>query len=334
MLIAILAGCSLVQPKSTRRTELVFDTPCTVTVFQRRATEALDAVFEEIRRVQSIMNIYDPGSEISELNRHAGADAMAVSKELYKVIETGIAYGQVTGGAFDISIGPLVKLWDIGGEAPRVPSTGEIGRALALVEYLDILVLDFERRVLLKSPGMLLDLGGIAKGFAADRAAETLRSKGIERAIVDFGGNIFAIGEKESGTAWRIGVQHPEEPRGNYLGILSVRNRAVVTSGVYERYFEHEGTDYHHILDPYTGYPVDNGLVSVTIVAPSAMTADALSTAVFVLGIPAGITLVENFEGVEAVLVTGDRELYLTSKADALFHPSDETYTIKNIGGR
>jgi FAD:protein FMN transferase len=328
VIVLILAGCSVIRPSSIRRTELVFSTPCTVTIFDRGGERAVEAVFEEMRRIESIMNVYDPASEIAMLNKHAGGDPLTISDELYRVVQTGIAFGQVTGGAFDISIGPLVSLWNIGGENPRVPTEDEINEALDLVEYLDILLLDYQNQALLKREGMSVDLGGIAKGYAADRAAEVLAEHSIDRAIIDFGGNIYVLGEKDSESPWRIGIQNPEEPRGNFLGILSVRDTAAVTSGVYERFFEFEGETYHHILDPETGHPVTNGLSSVTIVSTSAMTADALSTAVFVLGIPSGITLVENFEGVEALLVTESRGIYMTSGVESMFSLSDDRFGI------
>ncbi len=324
----LAAGCALIRPPSTRRTELVFDTPCTVTVFGRNANRAIDAVFEEMRRIDRIMNAYDRSSVVSELNEAAGRAPVSVPEELFRVIETGLAFGEVTDGAFDISIGPLVALWDIGGESPRVPSATEIEDVLDLVNYRDVLLLDYQRQVLLKRAGMRIDLGGIAKGYGADRAAELLHEIGVESALLDFGGNIYAVGSKAQDRPWRIGIQDPFEPRGNYLGVLSIADTSVVTSGTYERYFEANGKRYHHILDPSTGYPVDNGLMSVTIIASSSMTADALATGVFVLGIVDGLALVEAFDGVEAILVDENRRLYLSSGVGERFVPSDDRFTV------
>ncbi len=329
--VLTLSACSFLRPATTRRTELVLGTPCTVTIFERNADTVLDLVFDELFRLQSIFSVHDPESELSYLNSSAG-EAVGVSAELFGVIGTGIAFGQISGGAFDITIGPLVKLWGIGSESDepaRIPDNPAIEEAVSRVDYEDVLLLDYEKQVLLRRADMFLDLGAIAKGFAADRIVELLKGRGVQRGLVDFGGNIFAVGEKEDGTAWRIGIQNPSEPRGNFFGIVQVRDRSVVTSGVYERYFELDGKRYHHILDPDIGYPVDNGLLSVTIVAESSMTADALSTAVFVLGVEAGLTLVENFSGVEAVLVSDTNRITLSSGASALFSKIDTGFWIE-----
>jgi thiamine biosynthesis lipoprotein len=159
---------------------------------------------------------------------------------------------------------------------------------------------------------MMIDLGGIAKGYAADEAAKILRELGQEHALINFGGNVVAIGSRPDGTPWRIGIQHPERSRGDTLCIVAVTDATVVTSGKYERFFEEEGTRYHHIIDTSTGYPVENGLSSVTIVTDSSMKADALSTAVFTLGLEAGLELVQGFDGVEAVIVTEESTIHVT----------------------
>jgi thiamine biosynthesis lipoprotein len=156
-------------------------------------------------------------------------------------------------------------------------------------------------------------LGGIAKGYASDAVAGYLKARGITRAIIDFGGNIFVLGSKAGNKPWRIGIQHPEKKRGDYIGVISVSNKAVVTSGKYERFFEAGGKRYHHILDTSTGYPVENHLSSVTLVADDAMTADAMSTAVFATGLTEGLKMMETYEGIEAVLVTNDGLMHLTS---------------------
>ena len=329
--VLILSACSFIRPSTTRRTELVLGTPCTVTIFERNADAVLDLVFDELYRLQSIFSVHDPESELSYLNASAG-EAVVVSDELFGVIGTAIGFGQISGGGIDITIGPLVELWGIGSETDepvRIPDDPAIKEAVSRVDYEDVLLLDYAKQVLLRRSDMSLDLGAIAKGYAADRAVELLEARGVGRGLVDFGGNIYAIGEKEDGRAWRIGIQNPSEPRGNFFGVVEVRDRSVVTSGVYERFFELDGKRYHHILDPDIGYPVDNGLVSVTIVAESSMTADALSTAVFVLGVEAGITLVENFSGVEAILVSDTNRITLSSGANQIFTKIDNGFWVE-----
>jgi thiamine biosynthesis lipoprotein len=175
---------------------------------------------------------------------------------------------------------------------------------------------------------MRLDFGGIAKGYAADALSEILRESGATGALVDLGGNILAFGSKPDESPWRIGIQNPFESRGAVIGVLKIGASAVVTSGVYERYSELQGVRYHHILDPFTGYPSDNGLASVTIVTDDAMAADALSTGVFVLGLPKGSKLVEELPTVEAIFVTDERAIFLTSGLTAAFELLDGGFRV------
>lgn len=178
---------------------------------------------------------------------------------------------------------------------------------------------------------MQLDLGGIAKGYAADVAASIIKEHGNQAAIINLGGNVYAYGEKANGDSFKIGVQNPFSPRGAYLGILSVKDQTVVTSGTYERFFEQDGTVYHHILDPKTGYPVENNLESVTIVTESSMSADALSTMTFVLGLEKGLNLVESLDDVEALFITKDHQLYASSGFLNNFELTDDSFTIEQL---
>jgi len=220
----------------------------------------------------------------------------------------------------------LVSIWGIGGENPRVPSQAEIDAALALINWRDV-DLDLERHsVFLKRPGMALDLGAIAKGYAADEATAIIRKAGLKQAIIDLGGNIMTYGEKKDKSPWRVGLQNPSENRGAYFGVINGPEQTVVTSGVYEKFFEVDGKRYHHIFSPSDGYPVYNGLMAVTIIAKYSIDADALSTAVFVLGYEKGRALIESIEGTEAVFVFDDMSVRKTEGAD--FVLTNENYRL------
>jgi thiamine biosynthesis lipoprotein len=252
-----------------------------------------------------------------------------VNAETIAVMERALYYAEQSDGAFDPTVGPLVKLWGIGTETPRLPSQDEIAQALSLVNWRDVSIEPESGTLFLKRPGMALDLGAIAKGYAADEVARILAKAGIPGAIIDLGGNIFAYGLKnpnEPAAPWRIGVQNPLDTRGAYLGILELQNKSVVTSGVYERYADIDGILYHHILSTCDGYPVQNGLLSVTIIANSSIESDALSTTVFVLGYEQGRALVERMDGVEALFVFEDKTIRATSGAQAMFTLSDDSY--------
>jgi len=265
--------------------------------------EAAGSVLEEFQRLDTRFNRFKPASEISRINASAG-EWVATDDEILSVLASAREYTQITGGAFDITVGPLVDLWGFGTENPEVPSPAEIRDVLGLIDGSKMIIDRPNKRVKL-TPGMSLDPGGILKGYAVDRAATRLREEGIRTALIDAGGNIYVLGRKERGP-WRIGIQHPRSPD-NVIAVVSVdENKALATSGDYQRFFEADGHRYHHILDPRTGRP-SRHLVSATVIADSAMEADALSTGVFVLGPDKGMDLVERLPGVEAVLV--DREM-------------------------
>jgi thiamine biosynthesis lipoprotein len=314
---ALYLSCA---PPPPAQREFVMGTVCSINLFEAGTREAYNAVFAELRRIQE-MAAFVPASGggdaavLDRINRNAGIQAAAAPEELIEVLERARYYAELSGGAFDPTVGPLVRLWGIGGEAPRVPAAGEIYEALSLVDWRDLLIDRPAGTVFLRRPGQALDLGAAAKGYAADRAAAILRDRAVDRALIDLGGNSLALGERQGGESWRIGVQDPLGERGDYLGILRVKDKSVVTSGVYERYFEEGGLRYHHILSTADGYPVRNGLLSATIIADRSIDADALSTTVFALGLERGLALVESRPHTEAVFVCEDRTVVLSSGA-------------------
>jgi thiamine biosynthesis lipoprotein len=244
---------------------------------------------------------------------------------VYKVVAAALHYAALTRGAFDPTVGPLVKLWGIGTDHAHVPTGPQIQAALALINWQDVVMNPADSSIFLKRPGMALDLGAIAKGYAADEAAALIRTGGIKRAVINLGGNIMLLGEKPEAKPWQVGVQNPLEPRGDFLGILTIpaasKARTVVTSGVYERFFEVKDPDgtvhhYHHLLSTRDGFPVQNGLLSVSICTARSIDADALSTSVFVLGYEKGGDLVRSLPGVAAVFVFADKTVALVNAPD------------------
>jgi thiamine biosynthesis lipoprotein len=280
-------------------------------------------IFSRFREIEAIMSVNLADSEISGVNNSAGIAPAKVHPEVLDVVESALRYAELSGGAFDPSIGPLVRLWNIGGDDARLPAEDEIREALSLVNWRDVIVDREAGTVFLRRPGMRLDLGGIANGYAADEAVRIIEKYRVKSAIIDLGGNVFAYGEKPGKwpwqkLPWRIGIQNPLENRGQYFAVMELRNKTAVTSGVYERFLEVDGKRYHHILSTKNGYPVESSLLSVTIVADRSMDADALSTLVFALGWEKGAALVESLEGIGAVFVLNDMSVRCTKGIEAL----------------
>lgn len=340
MTLALMVAFSGCTPKNTdggngqatvpfKGSEFLLDTFCDITIYDNLPQEVMDKGFEKIREVNQRMDVNKEDSELSKINSNAGAAPVKVSDETYYVIKRGTEYGDISKGKFDITVGPLVKLWGINTDHARIPSPEEIKNTLTLINYKDVLLNDANKEVLLKNPGMSLDLGGIAKGFAADEAAAALKANGVQHAIINLGGNVLVIGGKPDGNPWKIGIQNPISPRGEYLGIIEATDEAIVTSGIYERYFEKDGKRYHHIMDTATGYPVDNGLASVSIITKKSIDGDALAKA-FCMGLKDGMAFIEEKEGVEAIFVTTDSKVYTTSGLKDRFIITDASFTLMN----
>ena len=292
--------------------ELLMDTEVSVQLFSRKAREAQQvkkALFEEMQRLELLLSYHDPRSEIFEINSAAGERSVAVAPETAEVIQKALHYSAVSEGAFDPTIAPLLDLWGFREGEYRIPGPEELREASEAVDYR--LVEDGGGEVYLPRGDMALDLGGIAKGYIIDRGLDLLAHSGVSHALINAGGDIGILGPKADGSPWRVGLKHPRSEK--FLAVIPWSERgAIVTSGDYERFFEKNGVRYHHILDPRTGQPASS-LISVTVVAPTAVQADALSTALFVLGPQRGLALVEDLPGVEALLVTPQLELLLSS---------------------
>lgn len=323
-LLMVLSGCTSGIEEQTSEV-FALDTVCTQQVYGEKASEAIGEVNQMLWDVTNTMSMNE-GSYIYEINAAAPNPTQA-NEEVAELLQTALNIAELTNGAFDPTVGVISELWDISRD-PHVPSADEISSALPFVDYTGVTI--DTTSVSLGRSGMMLDLGGIAKGYAADLAAEIYSEYGIQSAILNLGGNIYAYGKKTAGSDYRIGLRDPLGDEGEYAAVLRVSDTSVVTSGVYERYFESDGVTYHHIFDPYTGYPADNELVAVTVVCQSSVKADALSTAFFVMGLDDGLALADTMPDVEAVFFTRDREIYVTDGYKESIEITNETYTDKS----
>ena len=280
LILAVLIGRYTMQrlkTKSFKRTEMIMGTLVEITVLPANE-KAVKEAFNEMRRIDALMDIYRENSEASILNREGEA---RVSKETLEVIKKSIEFSRLTRGAFDITCGPLVNLWKEAKKNKEIPTAEEIKETISLVGYKKLILEGSWVRF--KEKGMQIDLGGIAKGYAVDKAIEVLKKNGIKQALVNAGGDLYALGKASQGEKWQIGIQHPRQ-EGKILTIIKVKDEAVATSGDYQRYFMLKGKRFAHIVNPMTGWTVQDVPMSVTIIAPDAASADALATGVFVLG--------------------------------------------------
>ena len=299
----------------TRRSAVgfYFDTAITITAYGVEQS-ALDAALLECERYEKLLSKTIEQSDVWRMN-HANGRPTAVSADTAAILQTAIAVSGASDGMFDITVAPVVALWDFTSGATSLPEEAARQAAAKLVDYRNI---SLNKNEVTLNKGATIDLGGIAKGYIADQVAAFLREQGAKHILVNLGGNVLVYGGKPDGSAWAVGIQDPDGETGKSLVMLNAMDASVVTSGIYERGFTVNGKRYHHILHPHTGMPVDNELASVTIISESSVLGDALSTACLVLGTEHALRLLEQFEGVEAVFVTREKEITATPGAPAL----------------
>jgi len=300
-------------------------------VYGKNAKKAGDLVIDRMKEIEASMTINTPGGEINPLNDAAGLNPVPVSPSVMFLLNKSKEYGELSQGAFDVTIGPLVKEWGIFTDNPKIPSSDKINELLKLVDYKTLLIDTMNNTAMLPMKGQIVDLGGIAKGYAGNEAIRIYKENEITSGFINLGGNVVVLGTKPDGALWNIGVQNPRDVNGKIIGKLAVKDTAIVSSGDYERFFEKDGVRYHHILDPKTGSPSKSDLIGVTIVVDSTIVTDsstdgdALSTSVFVLGLDKGRQLVESLKGVNAVFITEDKKVYVTSGLKDKFTFDDES---------
>lgn len=290
------------------------DTYMTLTAYGENAQEAVEAGIAEIQRLDDLLSTGKDTSEVAQINANGGG---VLSEDTDYLVKRALDIYQSTNGTFDISIYPVMQLWGFTTGNFAVPNESDLAAKLALVDAGKIILSEENGQTSISLPeGMEIDLGGIAKGYTSGRVMDVMKSYGIKSAVINLGGNAHVLGNKTDGSQWKVGIQDPEDENG-YLGGVSVTDRAIITSGGYERYFvdKDTGVKYHHIIDPKTGYSANNGLISVTIVSADSTLADGLSTSLFVLGTEDAITYCEEHcaeDGFDAIMEDEDGKLYIT----------------------
>ena len=325
---AVLSGCSA-QTKSEENTAadsqepisataIKLNTAVTVTIYDSNDKNLLTECMNLCDKYEKIFSRTASDSELYQLNHRELApvegteNTYQVSDDLAELVSEGLDYSELSEGAFDIAIEPLTSLWDFTAEDPQVPKDSLIQAALPKCDYHNISVDKDKNEITLKTDDTAIELGAIAKGYIADRLKDYLVSQNVKSAIINLGGNVLCIGEKTDNSAFKIGIQKPFADRSETIAVMDIRDKSVVSSGIYERCFEQDGTLYHHLLNPKTGYPYDNGLIAVTIISDQSVDGDALSTTCFALGLEDGMKLAESLDDVQAFFVTSDYEIHYT----------------------
>lgn len=315
ILIFSAAGCKnrniyVADNTEYKKSFSAMDTYMTFTAYGKNAEEGLERAADRIMEIEKVFSVTDKDSEVYGINNRT-EQTVEISNELMHVLKDALDISSKSKGAFDISVYPVLRAWGFTTGNYRVPSEQEIQKLSGNVGY-DRIKLDSGANTVTLEQDMEIDFGGIAKGYSGDEAVKILRDSGVDSAILSLGGNIQALGTKPDGTAWTVAVKDPDQTE-SYMGILKIKNQAVVTSGGYERFFEDEnGEIYWHILNPKTGYPAKSGLLSVTVIGNCGMDCDALSTTLFVKGLDGAAEYWKEYGGFDAVFITEDHEVYIT----------------------
>ena len=307
VIISFVYNHYLAKPEPISKNGFYFNTVIAIQLNDTSDEALIDDCFSLADTYEHYFSRTLEGSDIYNIN-HADGAPVEVHEETADLIRAGIAFGKLSDGLFDISIGALTDLWDIPDNDGVIPDEEAIKKAVATVDYTQIVVDGCT--VTMKNPDARLDLGGIAKGYAADRMKAYLNEHGAHEGFINLGGNVLTLGEKSDGSPYHIGIRKPFADAGETITAVDVTDRSIVTSGCYERYFEKDGRIYHHILDPFTGYPYENDLNAVTILSDSSMEGDALSTICFALGMEKGMELIDSMPDTEAIFIDKENKVY------------------------
>ena len=307
----LLPGCSR-NSTPISKSDIYFDTIITITVYNDNHIVFLDECFSIAEKYENLLSKTVETSDIYKIN-HSNQKPTVVDSETIYLLEKALEYAKITNGVIDPTILPLSDLWNFG-ENNTVPLSKDIASSLSYVGYENVIIDKETNSVILNHPNAGIDLGFIAKGYIADKMKEYLLSNGVESALINLGGNILTIGNKPDGSPYVLGIQEPFSDGQSSIPNVSIRDKSLVTSGVYERYFYENDILYHHILDTKTGYPIDNNIWGVTILSDSSMEGDAYSTICLCLGLEDGMKLIEKTEGLEALFITNDMELHYSSE--------------------
>lgn len=321
LICMVLTACNKNDTSKNKTTPITkedfkLNTIISVSIYDSQEESLLDGAMAVCDRYEKILSRTMETSELYRLNNgllekvEGRKNSYIVSDELAEVIKYGLYYSDLSKGAFDISVEPITSLWDFTSGAAIVPKEASLKEAVTRIGYQDI-ALENNTVTFLKD-GMGIDLGAIAKGYIADEIKDYLIENGVKSAMINLGGNVLTVGKKPNGEAFKIGVQKPFADRNEIVASMDIEDKSVVSSGVYERYFKKDGILYHHILNPTTGYPYNNGLISVTIISPKSVDGDGLSTTCFALGLDKGTELINSLEDIDAIFITEDYNIHYT----------------------
>ena len=302
----LFAGCAA-KTEPVSKTEFMLDTVCYITLYDKNDPSIIEDAFKLGKEYENLFSATVEGSDVYRINE-ADGKTVEVSEDTIELIKTSIKYGDLTNGAFDITIYPISKMWDFTGENPSVPDEADIKEALKHVNYKNISINEEKNTVTLLDSEAMIDPGAIGKGYIADKMKEYIVSKGVKSAIINLGGNVLTIGESTEKRPFKIGIRKPFADESEMATAVEANDKSVVSSGSYERYFIENGRLYYHILDPKTGYPADGGLSGITIISDKSVDGDALSTSCFILGYDKAIELLKGIkeEKIGAIFIADD----------------------------
>lgn len=314
----LVTGCAK-KPEPMSKSGFLLNTFVTVTIYDKEEPGLLDGCMELCRSYENLFSKTIETSEVFKLN-HRRSQEQTVSADLKALLSLALSYCEMSQGAFDVTIEPLSSLWDFTSSSPQVPPEKEVKEAAEKVNYQNLKL--EENHLTFLGEETAIDLGAVAKGYIADRMKDYLLENGVKSAIINLGGNVLTIGAKPDGSPFKIGLQKPYGDRNETIETLNISDMSVVSSGVYERHFEKDGVNYHHILNPKTGFPYENGLVSVTILSKSSADGDALSTACFSLGLEKGMGLLDSLENVCGIFITEDGQVHYSKGVEGFLAAS------------
>ena len=307
--------------KTTQKNFTALGTINSITAMGRESKEAIETACQRVLEIDDRMSAFKAGSDVMKINSSAGFKAERINRDTFILLKKSLYFSSVTKGAFDITIRPVTSLWDFGNKMNYIPERKQISQALSLVNYNDLELDEINCTAFLKNKGQAIDLGSIAKGYAADEVKGILQQYELKDALINLGGNIAVMGCSPKGTPWRIGVQNPFAATGNYIGTMNLSEGTIVTSGSNEQFFVKDGIRYHHIIDPRTGYPANQKIMSVTALCDSSVNADALTTALFVSGIEYARSLLDSFKA-EGIFVMDNQDIYVSDGLRGIFERS------------
>lgn len=305
---------------------VLMGSPILLKLFEHNESLA-SRVFRLIKQQENLFTVNRHDSDVMAINHAAGSHAVAVSPPVFHLIQCAKTVSLLPDSCFNLTIGPLVKRWKIGFSGNTVPDTNELQALVALTDPHDVILDQPSRTVFLQKAGMEIDLGAIAKGYIADVVRDFLHQQQVQHALINLGGNVQTLGAGGEG-GWAIGLKTPFSEPDDLIGVINVNGKSVVTSGIYERYFERDGHRYHHILDPKTGYPLDNELLSVTVISDNSIDGDIYTTLLYGMGVEKGLRYLQDIPDIEAIFVTQDQQVIFSSRRQFTFTPLDSRYRL------